>query len=90
MSFIEKFSIKKLRDDLEYWIFIHIGNDIVELKSQRLEYKHLVEEAQKNQIFDIPNFVLESLDRELLLPWFKRRTFWHLVKLNIRRLFSWK
>lgn len=83
MSFLDKFSVKKLRDDLDYWIYIGIGDDIIELKSQRLEYKHLVERYQHRP--DCVPQVLWALEHELSLPWFKRPTFWHLVKLNLKR-----
>jgi hypothetical protein len=37
-----KQDLKKLYDDLDYWIFIGIGDDIVKAKEQRPEYKPLV------------------------------------------------
>ena len=80
------FSVKKLRDDLDYWIFIHIGNDIVDFRYQRLEYYHLVAKAEQNGVEDIPKWVLKQLDHELKLNWFNRPTFWHLVKLNFKRI----
>lgn len=102
-SFFEKFSVKKLHDDLDYWIFIQCGEDIVELKDQRAEYQHLVQKNRfKCEKFingtcvsvvrndDIPMDVLKDLALELKLPFYKRPTFWHLVRLNFKRLFSWK
>lgn len=77
-------SVKKLHDDLEYWIFIGIGDDIIELQEQRLEYKPLV------QKYNDPSHVLSALRYELELPWYKRPTFWHLVRLNLKRLIKWK
>jgi hypothetical protein len=79
---IKALSVKKLRDELEYWIFINIGQDIVDLKSQRQEYAHLVDQAQREKVEDVPNRVLELLDLELKRPWWKRRTFWRLVGLR--------
>ena len=85
MRFFERLSVKKLHDDLEYWIFIGIGDDIVRLKSQRLEYAPLVEQFSGDY-----EAVLVALKFELKLPWYQRPTFWHLVKLNFKRFFRWK
>lgn len=74
------FSVKKLRDDLEYWIFIGIGEDIIDFKDQRPEYRHLVDK------WDEPKHVLVALNEELKLPWYKRPTFWHLMKINMKRI----
>lgn len=81
MNFLERFSVKKLHDDLDYWIMIKIGDDIVTLKSQRQEYQPLVEKYRG----DVEG-VLVALKFELKLPWYKRPTFWHLVRLNFKRL----
>jgi hypothetical protein len=85
------FSVKKLKDDLEYWIFIGIGDDLIELRDQRLEYAPLIDKWGE------PKSVLVALNQELKLPWYKRPTFWHLVRLNIKRtinkatsFFDWK
>lgn len=85
MRLLERFSVKKLYDDLEYWIFIGIGDDIVELKSQRPEYKHLVE-LFRDYPQETPQLVLGTLREELKQPVLFRKTFWHLVKLNFLRL----
>jgi hypothetical protein len=74
-----------LYDDLDYWIFIGIGDDIVTLKDQRPEYLPLVEKFKGN-----PDVVLIALKQELAQSWYSRPTFWHLVKLNIKRMFQWK
>ena len=87
MKFFERFSVKKLYEDLEYWIFIGIGSDIVDLKYQRPEYSHLVEKF-KNYPDETPKLALGVLREELKRPWYKRPSFWHLVKLNLGRL--WK
>ena len=89
----DKFSVKKLRDDLDYWIFIGIGDDIVRFKNQRLEYKHLVDKwIISESLFPcgltIPQAVLCCIENELTKPWYKRPTFWHLVRLQIKRLFG--
>lgn len=85
-NLFNKFSVTKLYDDLDYWIFIGCGDDIVDLKHQRQEYKLLVEEAQKNNEANIPKAVLLKLESELILPFFERPTFWHLVKLQFSKL----
>lgn len=84
MTFFERFSVKKLKEDLEYWIFIGIGEDIIELKHQRLEYKPLVEKYAKHE--DCVAKVLWHLEGETRKPWYKQKMFWYLVKLNFLRL----
>ncbi len=85
--FLKKLSVKKLIEDLEYWIFIGIGNDLLELKSQREEYSIYIEEAIKLRIpeQDIPKYVLIRLKDELYEPFFMRPTFWLLVKLLFKK-----
>lgn len=86
-DFFERFSVQKLYDNLDYWIFIGIGQDIVDFKSQRPEYAPLVDLYQKEE--NIPMSVLFHLRDELNYPWYLRPSFWRLVKINLRRLF-WK
>jgi len=85
---MKSLSVKYLYNTLDEWIFINIDSDIYECKKQRLEYIHLVEEAEKHglQGKEISNFVLFKLDHELKLKWYKRPTFWHLVRLNLKRI----
>jgi hypothetical protein len=85
------FSVKKLYEDLEYWIFIGIGDDIIDFKDQRPEYRALVDKWGE------PKLVLVALKEELKLPFYKRPTFWHLLKVNFRKvlnkttsIFDWK
>lgn len=101
--FQDQFSVQKLYNDLDYWIFIGIGSDIVDMPIGRMEYQHLVKQnkfkayewvnGQVSSVIpndNIPNSVLADLAKELKLPWYKRPTFWHLVKLNIKRIILWK
>ena len=83
MKFLDKFSVQKQYDILDEWNFIGIASDIYEMKSQRKEYQHLVSEAEDIGLFDteIIAYVLKKLEYELTLPWYKRPTTWHLVKL---------
>ena len=80
----ERFSVQKLYDDLDYWIFIGIGQDIVDFKSQRPEYAPLVDLYSNEE--NIPMSVLFHLREELQYPWYARPSFWRLVKISIRRL----
>lgn len=93
MKWTDQFSVKKLYDDLQYWIFIGIGDDIVDMPTNRIEYQHLVIRAiwdRKNSNIATPNLVLQYLKEETLEPWYKQRTFWVLVKLYILRVITWK
>lgn len=40
-------TVKKLKDDLDYWIMIGIADDIVRCPDSRPEYQHLVKKAQR-------------------------------------------
>lgn len=64
MSYTE---LKKLYDDLDTWIQIGIGDDIVRLQERRLEYKSYVDEAKQSLIptEEIPQWVLTQIKREL-------------------------
>ena len=90
-AFLQNFSVTKLRDDLVYWIFINCGEDIIVLRDQRIEYQHLVKEAKLKMLdkkltyAEIPLWVQTKLDLELKNPWYKRPTFWHLVKLYFKK-----
>lgn len=84
--------IKKLIEDLDYWIYIGTGDDIVKCPSNRPEYQHLVKHLKSEGIQDdeIPREALLILREEIQFPFFLRSTFWHLLKLSfsnwIRRL----
>jgi hypothetical protein len=88
-EFFDRFSVQKMYDDLDYWIFIGIGDDIVDLGSQRAEYERLVKRAiwdRERSSDGIPKAVLSYLQEETLKPWYLCPTFWHLVWLNFKRL----
>lgn len=79
-------SVEKLRDDLDQWIFIKIGDDILNMPDMRPEYQHLVKKLKdlgvKREM--IPFLVLEELRAECLYPVILRPTFWRLVWLKIK------
>lgn len=80
-------SVKRLYDELDYWIQIGIGEDIFIAPSNRMEYQHL---AIKFKDVDLdPNekakLVLIELHQELKRPWFMRPTFWQLLWIYIAR-----
>jgi len=82
---IDKLSVKRLHDELDHWIFIGIGDDIVKCRDQRPEYYHLIKHFPLNLKPEIiAQFVLIMLKTELDFPWFIRPTFWHLVWLHVR------
>ena len=86
-------SIWKLIYELEYWIMIGTGDDIVRCPDNRPEYRHLVDRLKADKVPDhkIPAEVLVSLKNEAKLPMLKRPTFWHLVKLSLKRsLLFWR
>lgn len=72
-------SVKKLRDDLELWIQLGIDSDIVDMPDLRPEYQHLLDKYKNTQS------VLTALNIECRLPWYKRPTFWRLLKLEITK-----
>lgn len=73
-------NIQKMRDDLDYWIYIGIADDIVTMMNQRLEYKHLVLKYKNIHLDeDIPSLVLADLDKELKKPALLRLTNYHLL-----------
>lgn len=79
-------TVKKMYDDLDYWIHIGIGDDIINLPNHRPEYQHLVKKfsfAEDSKI--IQAAVLESLKNELKRPWFLRPTFYKILKLKLMR-----
>ncbi|WP_413581090.1 hypothetical protein [Bdellovibrio sp. HCB288] len=86
-----KLSLKKLIDDLDYWIFIGTGDDIVNAPSNRQEYQHLVSLARERGIESskIPKFTLKVLQKEARHPSLcsptKRILFWRRFKGVILR-----
>ena len=84
---IDSLSVRKLYENLEYWIFIGIGDDIIYMPNQRLEYQHLVNKYKVlGDDLEILKLVMHDLKDELALPWYKRPTFRVLLKLKIKRI----
>ncbi|MGZ3796476.1 MAG: hypothetical protein ACXVB1_08930 [Pseudobdellovibrionaceae bacterium] len=83
-------SIWKLIYELEYWIQIGIADDIVRSPASRPEYQHLVQEFKDAKVLNenIPSRVVVRLKQEAKLPFYKQPTFWHLVRLSIKRIFK--
>lgn len=80
-------SVKALHDELDHWIKIGIGDDIVNLPSQRPEYQPLVQKykAAEPDPEKRSRVVLAHLRNELEHPWFLRPTFWHLLWLYVSK-----
>lgn len=75
-------TVQKMYDDLDYWIHIGIGDDIITLPDQRKEYQHLVRKFHFSEDHKIVQAaVLESLRQQLQKPWYMRTTFWVLLML---------
>lgn len=85
-----KQEINKLIAELDYWIFIGIGDDIVTLKDQRPEYNHLVDLAKKRNIKtkQIPKFVLKYLKLESKKVPILTKTFWALCMYKLKTMFK--
>lgn len=83
-------SIWKMIYDLEHWIEIGIGDDIIRARTSRPEYQVLVQNLLDQQVppEKIPGKVLVSLKEEADLPFYKRPTFWLIVRLTIKRMFK--
>lgn len=81
------FKVEKLVEDLEYWIFIGMADDIIECPRQRIEYQHYVDKYRDRDYNDIPKLVLADLKKEVeSFPWYKRPTFWKLIILNFKKV----
>lgn len=76
-----KKDLNLLKDNLDYWIFIGIGDDIVKFKAHRKEYQHLVNLAKKRNVKtnNIPRFVNWYLKRELTRSIWFTYSFWMLL-----------
>lgn len=85
-------SVKKLYSDLDYWLLINIADDIVSLPDQRKEYSRLIKVVQRVlpdcPKEDIPKWVLRLISYQLERPLIFRQTFYWLVWLRIKKLFS--
>ena len=79
--------IWRLIYELEYWITIGIGDDILNAE-QRPEYSALVEKCKKDCIppEKIPSKVFLLLKEEAKLPFYKSPTFWRLIGLWFKKL----
>jgi len=88
----DSLSVKKLYADLDYWLLINIADDIVSLPDQRKEFSRLVKVVQKVlpdcPKDDIPKWVLRLISYQLERPLIFRQTFYWLVWLRIKKLFS--
>ncbi len=80
-------TLKKIKDDLDNWIFIGIGDDILLSAEHRPEYWHLVSKlkALKVEAEFIPKVVLILLEMELKRFVLFRPTMWRLLVLNLKR-----
>lgn len=75
--------VKKIRDELDYWIHIGIADDIVNCRQHRPEYSHIVKKyIGRAEPEDIPGLVLKDLDEELKKPTLLQPTFYYLIYLK--------
>lgn len=83
-------SIWKLIYDLEYWLHIGTGDDIVRSPDNRPEFQHLVKHYRALHVEDekIPAKVLVHLKKEAQLPFYRSETFWRLVRVGLSK--SWQ
>lgn len=81
-----KQDLKKLYDDLDYWIYIGIGDDIVKARDQRPEYKPLVVIAQDRGIdkSKIPRAVRYLLHIEKGKVLLLSKYAWLLLTLKVK------
>lgn len=81
-------SVRKLRDDLDYWNHIGLGDDIVKCPGQRKEYQHHVETLKVRGMSDerIPKAVVKVLDLELRKFVLFRPTFWRILLIGVKRI----
>jgi hypothetical protein len=84
-----KQDLKKLYDDLDYWIYIGIGDDIVKARDQRPEYKILVLIAEnrgidKDKIPRVVKYLLRNqLNKPMLTLYAQRIVLW--IKQKVYR-----
>lgn len=80
-------TVQKMHDDLDYWIHLGIGDDIVKAPQARPEYQHLVRRAAEAEISkeSTPDFVRYLLRNELKRPAVLRSTTYRLIWLRIKR-----
>ena len=94
LFFYNCFSITKLKDNLEEWIRIGIGDDIVDMPKQREEYQPFVIKVKYCTYNDniptnetVPTGVLFLLNHELSLPWYRRKLYLQLAKLTVNKIY---
>lgn len=82
-------TVQKIYDDLDYWIMIGIGDDIVNIPEHRPEYQHLVARAKliSDDPQNIPILVLWMLGKELEKPVLLRPTTWRLAWISAKKAF---
>ena len=80
-------AVKRLIDELSYWIHIGIADDITQAKEHRPEYQHLVKEAKNRGAPDhrVPRMVLFLLKKESKRPFLFQVTFWRCLYLKVKR-----
>lgn len=80
-------AVKRLIDELSYWIHIGIADDITQAKEHRPEYQHLVKEVKNRGAPDhrVPRMVLYLLKKESERSFLTQVTFWRCLYLKIRR-----
>lgn len=84
-----KQDLKKLYDDLDYWIYIGIGDDIVKARDQRPEYKSLVLIAEnrgidKDKIPRVVKYLLmKQINKPILILYAQRIVLWIKTKLSL-------
>lgn len=100
----QRLSVKRLYDDLDYWIMIGIGSDIHELPYQRREFLPALNRARNNMSKAYSSFIVppfaddqalakearEELKRELQSILILRPTFYWLLWLEIKRVLKFK
>lgn len=79
-------SVKKVYEDLDYWKFIGTSDDIITMPTQRREYQHLLNRYLHIEKAKRVDAVLLDLKLQLAKPFFKQRTFYHLMIYNLRVL----
>lgn len=75
-------TVRKLYDDLYYWIHIGTGEDIVICKEHRREFQHLVKKYKLEDREKIPGLVLNDLRHQLTKPTLLQPTFYYLIILK--------
>lgn len=81
---MSKLTVKKVYEDLDYWKHIHIADDILNMPEQRKEYQHLVRRYLHIKKEARVDAVLLDLKLQLAKPFFRQRTFYHLLIHNLR------